>query len=712
MKSMANRRSLGKAAKDGMAAAPLRYERRGAVAVITIDNPPVNALGATVRKGVAECIGRAITDPRIKAIVLTGAGRCFSGGADIREFGQPPELPTLRDIIDMAEQSPKLTVAAIHGTAYGGGLELPLGCHYRIGAPSAEMTLPEIKLGVIPGAGGTQRLPRLIGAERALEIILSGDPVGAGEAKKLGILDAIATDGLVASAVAFAEARVGDSSPLRRTSELKPSVPPDGFFADQRRKIVRRARGLIAPGHCIDAVECAFALPFADGMKKEREYFVACRDSPQSKAQRHVFFAERAAAKIPDVPKGTPVLPIAAAAVIGCGTMGGGIAMNFANAGIPVTIVESKADALEKGLGVIARNYSATVAKGRLDKADMEKRMKLIRGTMDFGDVADADIVIEAVFEDMDVKKKVFGRLDRICKAETILATNTSTLDVDEIARATNRSDKVMGTHFFSPANVMRLMENVRGAKTSPETIATVMKLSKAIGKVGVLVGICDGFVGNRMYHQYTRQANFLLEEGAMPQQVDKVIYDFGFAMGPFAVGDVAGLDVGWRIRQRRAATRPKDERYSPIADRICEMGRFGQKTGAGWYRYEKGGRTPIPDPEIEALIKRVSGELGIERRGIGDDEIRERCLYALVNEGAKILGEGLALRAGDIDVIWIYGYGFPAHKGGPMFHADQAGLGGVYESLCRLAESHGDMLKPAPLLESLARQGKGFKDL
>lgn len=709
---MANKRSPRTIARSDATGDPVRYERRGAVAVITLDNPPVNALGAAVRKGVAENIGRAITDPRIKAMVLTGAGRCFSGGADIREFGQPPAPPTLRDIIDMAEQSPKPTVAAIHGAAYGGGLELSLGCHYRVGAPSAQMTLPEIKLGVIPGAGGTQRLPRLIGAELALETILSGDPIGAEEANKIGILDAVADGDLVNSAAAFAEARVADGSPLRKTSELTVPSPPDGFFADQRKKIARRARGLIAPGYCIQSVENAVTLPYAEGMTREREYFVACRDSPQSKAQRHVFFAEREAAKVPDVPKGTPTLPIRTAAIIGCGTMGGGIAMNFANAGIPVTVVESKADALEKGLGVIARNYAATVAKGRLDEAGMKTRLKLIRGTMDFGEVADVDIVIEAVFEEMDIKKKVFERLDRICKTEAILATNTSTLDVDEIATATKRPDKVIGTHFFSPANVMRLMENVRGAKTSPGTIATVMKLSKTLGKVGVLVGICDGFVGNRMYHQYTRQANFLLEEGALPQQVDKVIYDFGFAMGPFAVGDVAGLDVGWRIRQRRAATRPKDERYSPIADRICEMGRFGQKTGAGWYRYEKGNRTPIPDPAIEALIKQVSKELGIERRTIADDEIRERCLYALVNEGAKILEEGLALRAGDIDVIWIYGYGFPAHRGGPMFYADQVGLGEVYDTLSRFADIHGDILKPAPLLESLAKQGKRFDDL
>ncbi len=712
MTPMANQRSPAAKARGGAASGPVRYERRGAVGVITLDNPPVNALGAAVRKAFAESIGRAITDPRIKAIVVTGAGRCFSGGADIREFGGPPAPPTLRDIIDMAEQSPKLTVAAIHGAAYGGGLELPLGCHYRIGAPSAEMTLPEIKLGVIPGAGGTQRLPRLIGAERALAIILSGDPVGAERAKELGILDAVAEGDVVDAAVEFAEARVADNSPLRKTSEAKAPPPAAGFFADQRRAIARRARGLVAPGHCIDAVESAFALSFADGMKKERELFVACRDSPQSKAQRYAFFAEREAAKIPDVPKETPTPPIRAAAVVGCGTMGGGIAMNFANAGIPVTVLENKSDALEKGLGVIARNYAGTVAKGRLAESDMQARLKLIRGTMDFGDLADADIVIEAVFEEMEIKKKVFGRLDRVCKAETILATNTSTLDVDEIAKATNRPGKVIGTHFFSPANVMRLMENVRGAKTSAETIATVMKLSKAIGKVGVLVGICDGFVGNRMYHQYTRQANFLLEEGALPQQVDKAIYDFGFAMGPFAVGDVAGLDVGWRIRQRRAATRPKDERYSPIADRICEMGRFGQKTGAGWYRYEKGDRTPIPDPAIETLIKQVSRELGIERTAIADDEILERCLYALVNEGAKILEEGLALRASDIDVIWIYGYGFPVHKGGPMYHADQVGLGRVSDALARLADIHGEILKPAALLERLAKQGKGFNDL
>ncbi|MFQ5763467.1 MAG: 3-hydroxyacyl-CoA dehydrogenase NAD-binding domain-containing protein [Rhodospirillales bacterium] len=689
----------------------IRFGKLGGVAVITLTNPPVNALGAGVRQGIAKAIDRAAGDEEVKALVLTGAGRCFSGGADIREFGQPPADPTLPAVIARVEQCVKPVVAAIHGVAFGGGFEVPLGCHFRIAAPDSRFALPEVKLGLIPGAGGTQRLPRLIGPEKALGLILSGDPIGAEEALRLGIVDEVVKGDLVDAAVAFAEARVAEGGPLKKARDLTPDPPPDGFFDGQRKNIERRARGLIAPWHCIQSVENAVTLPFDEGLKKERELFVECRDSEQSKGQRHVFFAEREAAKIPDVPKETPVQAIRSAAVAGCGTMGGGIAMTFANAGIPVRVLETSDALLEKGLGVVQKNYAATVKRGRLTEADIAARMDLIRGTTDYADIADADIVIEAVFEEMAVKKKVFGTLDAICKPDAILATNTSTLDVDEIADATKRPDKVIGTHFFSPANVMRLMENVRGARTSPETIATVMALSKRIGKVGVLVGICDGFVGNRMYHHYTRQANFLLEEGALPDQVDRVIYDFGFAMGPFAVGDVAGLDVGWRIRQRRAKTRPADERYSPIADRICEMGRFGQKTGTGWYRYEEGGRTPIPDPEIEALIVQVSKELGIERRTITDDEIRERCLYALINEGAKILDEGLALRPGDVDVIWIHGYGFPVHRGGPMFYADQVGPREVFEATSRLAEAH-EELRPAPLLERLAKEGKGFKDL
>ncbi|MEE9318083.1 MAG: 3-hydroxyacyl-CoA dehydrogenase NAD-binding domain-containing protein, partial [Rhodospirillales bacterium] len=657
----------------------VEWEKRGAVCVITLKNPPVNALGAGVRKGILDAVGRAVGDDAVSALVLAGDGRCFSGGADIREFGQPQQSPILPEVIETVESAPKPVVAALHGPCYGGGFELPLGCHFRIGDPSTRVALTEVKLGLIPGAGGTQRLPRLIGAEKALQIILSGDPVDAREALALGILDEIAETDLVAAAVAFAEARARDKGKLKRVRDLDVPPQPEGFFDAERKKIERRARGQIAPGHGIDSVENACTLSFDEGMEKERALFAVCRDSDQSRAQRHVFFAEREAAKIPDVPKDTPALPIRTAAVVGCGTMGGGIAMNFANAGIPVGVLETDKGALEKGLGVVRRNYAATVEKGRLSPADMETRLGLIEGVTDYGDLAGADIVIEAVFEDMDLKKQVFRALDGACKPEAIITTNTSTLDVDEIARATGRPDKVIGTHFFSPANVMRLMENVRGEKTSKQTIATVMALSKALGKAGVLVGVCDGFVGNRMYHLYSREAQFMLEEGALPELVDRVLYDFGFAMGPFAVGDVAGLDVGWRIRQERAKRGPTDERTSPIADRICEEGRFGQKTGAGWYRYEEGSRTPIPDPAVEEIILAVSGELGFQRRDISDGEILERCLYTLVNEGAKILDEGLALRPGDIDVIWIAGYGFPVHRGGPMFHADRLGPGAVY---------------------------------
>jgi 3-hydroxyacyl-CoA dehydrogenase len=691
---------------------PVRYEKRGDVAVITLDSPPVNALGADVRKAIVRHIEDGAADPDATALVLTGAGRCFSGGADIREFGRAPADPILPAVIALAEDCPKPVVAAIHGTALGGGLELALGCHHRIGAPSARVGLPEVTLGIIPGAGGTQRLPRVIGAEAALDLIVSGAAVEAEKALALGIFDAIADGDLVEAAVAFAQARAADGEPPRRTRDRDVGGVTEGLFERQRDKIKRRARGLTAPWRCIDSVENATILPFDEGLAKEREYFIACRDSEQSWAQRHVFFAEREAAKVPDVPQDTPQQPIDRAAIIGCGTMGIGIAMSLANANIPVTVLETSAEALEKGLGIIRKNYAATVSKGRLSEADMTARLGRITGAGDMAEIADADIVIEAVFEDMDLKKEIFGALDGTCKAETIFATNTSTLDVDEIAASTKRPEKVIGTHFFSPANVMRLMENVRGAKTSKETIATVMGLSKTMGKVGVLVGICDGFVGNRMYHTYTRQASFLLEEGALPHQVDKVIYDFGFSMGPFAVGDLAGLDVGWRIRQRRAKTRPKDERYSPIADRICERGRFGQKTGAGWYRYEAGSRTPIPDPEIEELIVGVSTDLGFERRAISDQEILERCMYTLVNEGAKILDEGLALRPGDIDVIWIHGYGFPVHRGGPMFHADNVGVKTVYEAMSRLYDVHGELMKPAGLLETLAKQGKGFGDL
>jgi 3-hydroxyacyl-CoA dehydrogenase len=685
--------------------------------MIALNNPPVNALATPVRAGIADALEKATNDPQIKAVVLIGNGRCFSSGADIREFSEPGKhaSPILPEVIAQIEQCPKPVVAALHSTAFGGGLELALGCHYRIGAPSARLAQPEVKLGIIPGAGGTQRLPRLIGVEPALKMILSGEPVDAEKALALGLLDEVVHGELHDEAVAFAEKLIAERRPLRRARDMDAKLRAVGdvsaLLANARKSIERRARGLLAPFLCIESVGNAFKLPFDKALKQERELFERCRDSEQSKAQRYAFFAERRVAKIPDVPADTPVTAISTAAVVGAGTMGGGIAMCFANAGIPVRLLEVSQEILSKGLATIRKNYAATVAKGRLPQTNMDARLGLISGTLDYGDIAGADIVIEAVFEEMDLKKQVFRTLDQVCKPAAILATNTSTLDVNEIAAATARPEKVIGTHFFSPANVMKLVENVRGTKSSKETIATVMRLSKTLGKVGVLVGVCDGFVGNRMYHAYTRQASFLLEEGALPQQVDRVIYDFGFPMGPFAVGDLAGLDISWRIRQRRAKTRPKHERYSPIADRICELGRFGQKTGAGWYRYEPGSRTPIPDPEIEKLIISVSEELGITRRPIEDQEILERCIYALINEGAKILEQGIALRASDIDVIWIYGYGFPVYRGGPMFYADRAGLKVIYNTLSRLYDIHGELLKPAPLLEKLAKQNKGFHD-
>ena len=690
----------------------VEYATRDGVGVITLNNPPVNALGTGVRQGVADLVERARADGGVQAIVLTGAGRCFCGGADIREFGQPPIPPSLPEVIDIIESCPKPVVAALHGVAYGGGFELPLGCHFRIAAPSARVALPEVTLGLIPGAGGTQRLPRLIGVEATVGVILSGKPVAATSALSMGIVDEIVDGDLVDAAIAFALACADKEGPPTRVRDLEVAEPEPGFFEDGRKKIARRARGLIAPWHCIESIENTTKLPFDEGLKKERALFLECRESEQSKGQRHIFFAEREAAKIPDVPRDTPALAIQSVAVIGCGTMGAGIAMCVADAGIPVRILETDADVLEKWLARITKSCEGSVKRGRLSEAGKDACLGLIQGVTDIADIKDADIVIEAVFEDLDLKKEIFAKLDTVCRPGAILATNTSTLDVNEIAAVTNRAEQVIGTHFFSPANIMRLVEIVRGAETSAQTIATVMAMARRLKKVGVLVGICDGFVGNRMYHHYTRQAHFLLEEGALPSQVDKVIYDFGFAMGPFAVGDVAGLDVSWRIRQRRAETRPADERYSPIADRLCEMGRFGQKTRAGWYAYEDGSRAPIADAVVEDVILGVSKELGFDRRAIDNDEIQERCLYTLINEGAKILDEGLALRSSDIDVIWIYGYGFPAHRGGPMFYADQVGLKTVYEALCRLAEVHGDLFAPSPLLERLALEAKGFKDL
>ncbi|MBI1958072.1 MAG: enoyl-CoA hydratase/isomerase family protein, partial [Candidatus Rokubacteria bacterium] len=599
-------------------------------------------------------------------------------------------------------------------TALGGGFEVALGCHYRCAVPTAQLGFPEVKLGLLPGAGGTQRLPRVVGVEAALRMITSGDPVPAAQAKALGLVDEIVPGELLDGAVAFAERLAAEGKPLRKISEMQDKVGgvAPGVFDEFRKGLAKSARGFEAPQRCADAVQAAATLPFPEGLKRERELFTGLMQGTQSKAQIHVFFSEREVTKIPDVPKETPVKPIGRAAVIGAGTMGGGIAMNFANAGIPVRVLEMSQEALDRGLAVVRKNYAATVEKGRLSQADMDRRMSLIGGTLSYDEIGSADIVVEAVFEEMAVKKQVFGVLDKAARPDAILATNTSTLDIDEIASATSRPGQVIGTHFFSPANVMRLLEIVRGARTSKETIATAMELARKIRKVGVLVGNCDGFVGNRMLHSYIREAEFLLAEGALPQQVDKVIFGFGLPMGPFTMGDLAGLDVGWRIRKGKAASRPKHLRYSPIGDRICEMGRFGQKTGAGWYRYEKGSRTPIPDPEIEALIVRTSKEQGIERRQISDDEILKRCMYPLINEGARILEEGKALRASDIDIIYIYGYGFPVYRGGPMFYGDTVGLDRVYDDICAFQKVHGEFWQPAPLLERLAREGKRFRDL
>lgn len=693
------------------------YAIQGAIGVITVNNPPVNALSTGVPQGIIESIEKGTGDPTVKAFILRGGGSTFIAGADIREFGKPkpPGVATLQELLPVLEGCPKPVIAAVHGTALGGGLEVALACHFRCAVPEARLGLPEVKLGLLPGGGGTQRLPRLIGVEPALDLILSGEHMSAKKALELGVIDEILNGDLLAAVLEFANRVVGENRPLRvisrMTAALKSTSGPE-YFNGVRKGLEKKARGYLAPFLIVDCVEAAVNLPFAEGRVKERELFVQCVESRQSKALRHVFFAEREAGKIPDVPKDTPTKPIRTAGVVGAGTMGGGIAMNFANAGIPVRLIERSQELLDKGLGIIRKNYANTVQKGAMSQAEMERRMGLITGSVSYDALSDVDVVVEAAFEEMGVKREIFQTLDRICPPSAILATNTSTLDINEIAAVTGRPENVIGLHFFSPANVMRLLEVVRGAKSSKETVATSMKLAKALNKLGVLVGVCDGFVGNRMVAKYTREAHFLLEEGALPQQVDRVLYDFGMAMGPFAMGDLAGLDIGWAIRKRRAATRPKDERYSTVADQICELGRFGQKTGAGFYRYEEGSRTPIPDPVVEEIIVKTSEKMGIERREISDQEIIERCIYPLVNEGARILEEGMALRAGDIDLIYINGYGFPAHRGGPMFHAETVGLANVHEAMCRYAEIHGDYWQPAPLLKRLVEKGKGFGDL
>ena len=698
---------------------PVRFDRIEAVGVITLDNPPVNAFSLSQRIGVSEALTAGLQDPDIQAFVICGSGRMFSAGADIREFdtGVAGESPTLMDLISLIENSPKPVVCALHGTALGGGCELSLACHSRIAIPGTRIGLPEVTLGIVPGAGGTQRLPRLIGVLPALDAIVSGKPMTAEKAHELGLVDGLADDGddLLKISVSLAHRLSVGPEPPKKTRDrdghlLEAQNRPE-LFDEFRSRISRRARGFEAPFACIDCVEAATTMSFENGLAFEREVFLRCRSSNQSLSQRHAFFAEREARKVSGLGPETSQTDVRHAAVLGCGTMGTGIAMCFANAGIPVIVTESEQGMLDRGMKMIRKNYASTVSKGRMTEEEAEARLALIEPTLEFERVSGADVVIEAVFEEMELKKKIFTRLDGLCKADAILATNTSSLDVNTIAAVTGRPEQVVGTHFFSPANVMRLVEIVRGDHTSPEVLATTLTLSKQLGKVGVVVGVCDSFAANRMLYPYSRQAQFLIEEGAFPEQVDKVIYDFGFPMGPFALSDLAGIDVGWRVRQHREPSRPKHLRYSEIADRLYEMGRYGQKTRKGWYNYEEGSRIPMPDPEVVDLVVRTSRELEIDRREISDEEILQRCIYPLINEGARILEEGIVQRASDLDIVWLYGFGFPRYRGGPMFYADSVGLRHVYEVMQGFCEIHQDWLEPAPLLERLAREDKTFAE-
>ena len=686
----------------------VNYRLEGETTVLTFANPPMNALSLPVREGLMQGLVRAASDEAVAAIVVSGADGTFSSGADINEIASGAALtaPTLRDLQARMEASRKPLVAAIEGICFGGGFEIALTCHWRVAGREAKVGLPEVKLGLLPGAGGTQRFTRLAGPAAALDALTSGAPIPAARALELRLVDAVADDVLPA-AIALARRAVSEHWPLRITSDISEhlSEATPELFSDFRRRLATKARGQLAPFRIVNAIEAAGTRPKEEAFRLEREYFLECRASPQSKALTHVFFAEREARRIPGLPADTEPLPIGAAAVIGAGTMGGGIAMSFANAGIPVALLEVSKEALERGLTVIRKNYAASVARGSLTPARAEQLLALIRGVSDYQALVSADIIIEAVFEDLTVKREVFATLDRVAAPHAILATNTSTLDIDAIAASTTRPAQVVGTHFFSPANVMKLLENVRGRQTSAQTIATVMALGRSLGKIPVLAGNCDGFIGNRMLMFYGSEAEYLLEEGATPEQIDRVMENFGFAMGPFAMRDLAGNDVGFLIRKGRKL--PADERWSPILERIVGTGRLGQKSGKGFYRYD--GRTRIVDPEVTTIIEGVSHELGIRRREIPDEEILDRLLHPLVNEGARILEEGIAIRAGDIDVVYVYGYGFPASRGGPMFWAEQSGLARVVDTMRRLAPSHGARWRPAPLLERLAAAGQGW---
>ncbi len=694
------------------------YAVQGTVAVLTLNNPPINGMGLATRQALTDGLARALADEAVRAIVITGAGKAFSGGADIKEFGSPKALqePNLLSVILALEASTKPVVAAIHTVCMGGGTELALGCHYRVAAPGCKMALPEVKLGLLPGAGGTQRLPRALGVEPALNMIVSGEPVNSellAQVPGQQLINKLATSAqsLLEEAIAFAT-EVADARPLPLVRKLPCQHPQgDAYFQFARNMVGAMAKNYPAPLKCIDAVEAATKRKFDDGMRFERDAFINLMWTPESRALRHLFLAERATSKIPDVPADTAQRAIKSVAVIGAGTMGGGISMNFLNAGIPVQMLELKQDALDRGLATIRKNYEAQVKKGKLKQDKYEQRMALLSTTLRYDDLKDADLVIEAVFEDIGVKEAVFKELDRVMKPGAILASNTSTLDVNKIAAFTQRPQDVLGMHFFSPANVMKLLEVVRGEKTAKDVLATVMALAKKIKKTAVVAGVCDGFIGNRMIEQYGRQAGFLLDEGCTPAQVDKAIEKFGFAMGPFRMGDLAGNDIGWAIRKRRYVEKPH-MKYSKTADLLCEKGRFGQKTGAGWYDYQPGKRDAIPNAEVVKMIEDHRASLGITARKIADEEIVQRLVFSLVNEAAHILEEGIANKASDVDVVYIFGYGFPVYRGGPLNYANEVGLFNVVQAMQRFARNPLDdatFWRPAPLLARLAAEGKTF---
>ena len=688
------------------------YEIRGDVAILTMQNPPVNGLGLTTREGLVACLARAIEDARIKAVVVGGTPRAFSGGADIREFNTPQaeQEPTLPSVIASFEQSTKPVVAAIEGMALGGGLELALGMNYRVADRRAQIGLPEVTLGILPGAGGTQRFPRAVGLEAAVNMIVSGTPVAASMLKDTRLFDRVVDSGAQEAAIALASEIASRKKTLPKVRDWTIEHPnPEGFLGFARTAVGAAAANYPAPLKCLDAIEAAVKQSFEQGLQVEREAFALLVCTPESKALRHAFFSDRAASKIHDVGSDVPTRDIARVAVIGAGTMGGGIAMTFLNVGLPVVLIEAEQAALDRGLATIRKNYESSAKRGKLTARQVEQRMALVTPSLSYDHLKEADLIIEAVFEEYSVKESVFTRVDTVAKAGAILASNTSTLDVDRIASFTKRPHHVIGMHFFSPANVMKLLEVVRGKATAKDVLATVMALAKKIGKTAVVSGVCDGFIGNRMIEQYSRQAGFLLDEGALPQQVDRAMEKFGFAMGPFRMGDLAGNDIGWAIRKRRAVERP-GMTYTKVADALCELGRFGQKTGAGWYDYKAGDRKAYPSAVVKDLIERHSKSIGIDRRSISDEEIVERLVYALVNEGARILDDGIAAKASDIDVVYLTGYGFPVWRGGPMFYADSVGLFNVLAAIRRYAKGYeGDAWQPAPLLVALAETGKSF---